>query len=528
MINICVVGGGFTGWMTAVILKKENPTVRVTLVDSPTESKREGIGESCPDNFLVWLLDHLRIPMEERSEWFRKFVLETNSMLKYGVRWKDWLGADTRDYLVPWTPNSAFHNLLNGGLVQFAKTGPDAYKQADIWYELFKQGRRQIEDFNIDLGDLYWTISQNRIPYYDGVFHNFQSYTCQINTTTVYEWFKKHYSNLIDEILPITVADVELTNSGSVRGIIDTEGVKRNFDLYIDCSGTKRIFTKYVDLDFRPGPNRVIHRSVAVTINGYQDEEDIRKEMVPYTFFNTMKNGWRWEIPLLDSKSFGYVFDQEFVSDDEAIAELTTRTGTDRRKMEPKVIRWEPGYCHRAWDKNVITVGLATGFIDPIDGNSIATQRLQIDHIVNALRNPTGLAKEREDYNNKVERMFSDICLRKDVTFCLAPRNDTPYWERNKTLYNKQDLLNRCAERFNNNEFYGRYPLFYDNAWLVYFIYYGNDASHRVRNSDPKLLDFADKFFVHKNIVGRARADLMPDQVTWLQDIGADFNKILL
>lgn len=528
MINVCVVGGGFTGWMTAVILKKENPGLKVTLVDSPTEAKRAGIGESCPDNFLIWLLDHLKVPVEQRSEWFKDFVLETNTMLKYGVRWNEWNGVGTRDYLVPWTPNANFHNMLNGGLIQFAKTGADAYKLGDIWYELYLQGRRDIKDFNIDLGDLYWTISQNRIPYYDGVFHNFQSYTCQINTTTMYKWFKRHYSNLIDEILPITIADAELTNNGSVRSIIDTDGVKRNFDLYIDCSGTKRIFGRYVDLDFQPGYNRVQHSRVAVTINGYKDEDDIRREMVPYTFFNSMRNGWRWEIPLLDRKSFGYVFDKEFVTDDEAVAELTGRTGTDRRLMDPTIINWEPGFCRNAWSKNVITVGLATGFIDPIDGNSIAVQRLQIDHIVNALRNLTGIPKERTDYNQKVDRMFKDICLRKDVTFCLAPRNDTAYWQRNKTLYDKQDLLDRCAERLNNNEFYGRYPLFYDNAWLVYFIYYGNDASHRIRHSTPELLDFADEFFKLKNLTGQARAKLMPDQVDWLKQIGADFSKILL
>jgi tryptophan halogenase len=519
MINVCVVGGGFTGWMTAVILKKQCPQARITLIDSPTEAKRMGVGESCPDNFLVWLLDHLRIPVEQRSEWFTQWIRETGSMLKYGVRWREWLGVGTRDYLVPWSPNSDAHNLMNGGLVQFAKTGSDAYKMADVWYELYLQGRRDIRDFNQDLGDLYWTINDNRVPYYDGIYHNFQSYTCQINTTNVAEWFKHHYAHELDQVLEITIADFELTEKGSVRTVIDTDGVRRNFDLFVDCSGFKRIFNQHVDFDFRPGYNRVVHKSAAITMNRYGDELDMRCEMTPYTGFNTMRNGWRWEIPLLKTKSFGYVFDQEFVSNDEAIAELTERTGTDLRVLDPVIVNWEPGFCRQAWNMNVVTVGLSTGFVDPIDGNSIATQRLQIDHIVNALRNPTGLNVEREAYNKKVDRMFKDICLRKDVSFCLAPRNDTAYWQRNKTLYDKQDLLDRCAERLNNNEFYGRYPLFYDNAWLVYFIYYGNDASHRIRTSKPEFLDFADTFFKHKNTVGQARAAIMPTQVDWLKSL---------
>jgi tryptophan halogenase len=521
MINVCVVGGGFTGWMTAVILKKQCPKARITIIDSPTEPQRMGVGESCPDNWLIWLLDHLRVPMEQRSEWFKNWLLETNSMLKYGVRWYDWNGVGTRDFLVPWTPNSDAQNIMNGGLIQFPKTAADAYKMSDIWYELYKQGRRNIEDFNVDLGDLYWTISQNRIPYYQGKFHNFQSYTCQINTTDVTAWFKRTYAHEIDQILNVTVADAELTEAGAVRAVIDTAGNRHTADLFIDCSGFKRIFSRYVDFDFRPGYNRVVHRSAAVTINRYQDRDDINQEMVPYTRFNSMPNGWRWEIPLLKTKSFGYVFDREFTNREEAFDELTKRTGTGRRSMDPVLIEWDPGFCRQAWSKNVITLGLSTGFIDPIDGNSIATQRLQLDHIVNALRNPTSMNTEREAYNGKVDRMFKDICLRKDVTFCLAPRNDTAYWQRNKTLYNKQELLDQCAERLNNNEFYGRYPLFYDNAWLVYFIYYGNDANFRTRTSDPEFLDFADTFFTHKNIVGQARAKIMPTQSEWLDSIGA-------
>ena len=527
MINVCVVGGGFSGWLTAIVLKKECPKAKITLIDSPTVAKKLGVGESCPDLFLMWLMDHLKIPAFERSSWLREWLLETNAFIKYGVKWNGWLGDNDREFLTPFTPNGDAHQLLNAGLQQFRRPSGDAYKMSDVWYELFLQGRRNIEDFNRDQGDVYWTVNANKIPYYNDLFHNISNYTCQINTTNAADWFKKHYTQELDQVLEITIADFEVDEKDMVRSITDTDGNVHKYDLYIDCSGFKRLFGKKLDFKFNPGPTKVKHKSAVVTINKYNSEADIIKEMVPYTFFNTMKNGWRWEIPLLDSKSFGYVYDKEFITTEEAIDELTLRTGTDRRLLDPILVEWEPSWATEAWVGNVVTVGLSTGFLDPIDGNSIATQRLQIDHIMSAVNHPTSLKESRELYNGKVNRMFNDIALRKDVTFCLAPRNDTAYWQRNKTLYDKEELLNRCAERLNNNEFYGSYPLFYDNAWLVYFVYYGNDISRRCRKSSADYLDLADIFFKTKNQVGQARAKLMPNQVEWLKQIGADLGKII-
>jgi tryptophan halogenase len=525
MIKVCVVGAGFTGWLTAIVVKKNCPNVAVTLLDSPTESKNIGFGESCPPVFLRWMFEKLKIKEQDRQEWFKTWVKETKSTMKASAKWQNWTAPNDDPYYAPFVLNTDSRALLD------LPPEPDkeVYKLTDLWYELASEGKVSPGDFDKDLGNLYWTLAKNQVPYADGEFLWNNAMSIQISSYDVMQWFAKEYSDELDNILKITVKDVILTEKGNVGSIIDHTGATHKFDIYIDCTGFKRVMSKYVDFGWGAPTSKILHTSSVIMSNGYTDEADINKNLTSYTSFKAMPYGWSWEIPLMHRKSYGYVFDKNFTTDQQAIDELLKTTGTDKIVQDPFVVHWVTGWNRNSWRGNVITAGMASGFIDALDANSIAIHTQQVDRIVMALNNFMYMPEQRDKYNYMTNELFNDLIDRQDAQFALAPRNDTEYWKRNKTLHNKQDLLDLAFGKLRRRvDLDKQFALFSDLVWCAYFNYYGHDMSPRCRVSSPELKQAGQEFFKQKaqQVQAQSQRTLLP--ADWLREMKVDVDALFM
>jgi len=521
MIKICIVGAGFTGYLTAIALKKNCPQASITLIDSQTEPKNFGFGESCPPFFLRWLVAKLGIAPSEQQEWLVNFLKETNSTIKASVKLQNWNDTSDLGYFVPFVFNKPANDLIG--------QAPDSYKLTDLWYELYIKELRKSSDFDKDIGNLYYTLSDNRIPFEDQKFVESDTLTVNIASYEVMKWFEKHYKHLLDHVIDITVCGVELTETGSVKCLVDQEGNKHRHDLYLDCTGFKRILSKHVDFDWQPPHSRILHDSAVLTAKCYSNNDDICNEMVPYTTFLGMPYGWSWGIPLLNRKSYGYVFDSNYADADSITKTLVDKIGKDNIVQEPLLIKWTTGWNKQAWSKNVITVGIASGFIDALDANSIAIQTQQVNAIVNAVNSPRYLRDSRDTYNQLVDGLFVDLVDRQDIHFALAPRNDTDYWKKNHSAYSKQELLEFVNRKLTENiDSSGKFHLFFDMVWLTYFMYYGNDLSNRCRKSKPELIEAGLKYFSDRNHTQMQKSKNHPTPIEWMQAIGIDPNDKIL
>lgn len=524
MIKICVVGAGLTGWLTAIAVKRKCPEVAVTIINSRTEPRNVGIGEACPPFFFKWLFDVLEVKPQERDAWATNFFKQTKSTVKNAMHFQNWTAPQDRAYYHPFMFNSDSRSVISRDFIERAETDADTYRLTDIWYELYKQGRKTSSQYSEDMADLYWATAENRFPFYQNKFINLESITCHISSNEMIQFLEDNYSGVLDQVLDITVADIEVNESGTVKSLIDAGGNAHRFDVYIDCTGFKRIFSKHIDFEFAPAPNKILHNAAVIVNKSYQDRAELDRELTGYTAFYGMQSGWLWEIPLMNRKSTGYVFNSNEYDIALAQDELLARTGTDNFLHDPLVVQWQPGWNHLPWNKNVITVGLAAGFIDALDANTIAVQIQQINKIAQSLNNPKNIVAARHEYNTTVNQLYNDTIERQDIHFALAPRNDTAYWQRNKSVFNQKDLLDLVLNvKLKNTKDFSRAPsLYYDAHWLGYFMYYGHDLSLRTHNSSPELLDLAEVYFDNKRKFGQAQARLLPTASEWLEQIGVD------
>ena len=158
-----------------------------------------------------------------------------------------------------------------------------------------------------------------------------------------------------------------------------------------------------------------------------------------YTHARSMNNGWIWEIPLQERKGCGYVFSDNHITPDEAKIEIENEIG---RKVEiQKDIKFKSGRIQNVWDKNVLSTGLATGFVEPLEATSIHMTIVQVNHFIeNYFTHNMNLnGQQQKQYNEDINTIWDDI---KDFIrlHYISPRQDT-ILERCINTYKMSDTL---------------------------------------------------------------------------------------
>ena len=536
MFKVCVVGGGFTGITTAISIKKNNPNVHVTLIDSDKEPRNLGFGESGPPTFLDSICQILCIKESERLPWLTKFITETHGTIKYNFKWQDFLGKSDDGYLSGIRDIPDYRAILDGshsGIRMNPKvthSDNNSYTLFDLWYELYLAGERKAEDFQSDINDLYWYTQRHSVFVWDKEFVS-GNVSLNMNSFEVCDWFKKEYGSIIDEIIIGTVKDFKQTDSGMISGLVLDSDRVVDSNFYIDCTGFKRIFGKKFNLPWAKPKGEILHDSVVVTANGYS--KDIEREMQPYTIGYGMDYGWTFSIPLIDRKSYGYSFDSSFITADQALEELATLSDPKTRVVDPVTLKWDPGYYSTSTDANYACVGLSSAFVDPFDANTLALQFRQIICLNDFFKDVKNLQHFRKRFNNITVETSEAVAERVELHFGLAPRETSEYWVRNHEIAKRKNLESKIFDVMNRYEHTpratttGDFVPYFQHVYLTELIYYGIDMSRRCRQSDPNLLKFAKDYFITSSRMNKVRADMSPTLKQWYLDNGIDITQYI-
>jgi tryptophan 7-halogenase len=536
-MNICVIGSGFTGLLVAISIKKKCPQAHVTIIDS-TEPKNSGFGESTPGEFLRWFVRTLDIPVCDRSRWINRFMVETNSTLKYSVKFADFTAPNDAGFynsmrLVP-DHRVIFNHDFDGGETPMEWVAPDnkSYRLFDIWYELYKQGRRDIEDFQADLDPYYWFNEDNRVNWREDSFASTYT-TAHINSFETGRWLSDNYGQLIDRWVQGTVREINTTETGSIRSLTLDSGEEIKSHFYIDCTGFKRLVAKRMELKWQPASAGIRHNAALVTANRYTDLADMHEKMDTYTTNAAMDYGWMFRIPLLDRKSHGYVFNTNQRSPEQVLAELDRVSDPATRTVDPFLLRWEPGSYENSWQNNYCLVGLAAGFVDAFEGSAIILQMQQIDTLIKFINNPVADRGNPESFSRKLIDTMGTIGERLDLTFGLAPRNNTDYWLTNHEIAREKRMREQLFDIIGDYRhspsamFNGGFVAWQDHFYYCTGIYYGIDMSPRLRSTDSNTLALAEQYFKNQSSTNRIRANISPTESAWFASQGLDLNKIL-
>jgi tryptophan halogenase len=226
-------------------------------------------------------------------------------------------------------------------------------------------------------------------------------------------------------------------NANGIHELIDNDGVKYTADLFIDCTGfasvliEKTLKSPWTDYS----PYLPVDRAVVIQTQ-YTDPVT---QCHPYTKATTMKAGWRFTIPIKTRIGNGYIYSSKHISDTDAEQEL--RESLDEWEAPARVIRLKSGTHKEIARKNVVAVGLAAGFIEPLEATAITFTTHAVRIMTDLLNDNLMLWNDRS--RNTINQVFGDM-VNEIMAFVwchyhFSTRNDTPFWQdiRQQTV---QDL----------------------------------------------------------------------------------------
>jgi tryptophan halogenase len=262
------------------------------------------------------------------------------------------------------------------------------------------------------------------------------------------------------------VLRVELrAEDGFIRALHLDDGQQIEADLFIDCSGFRGLL---IEQALKTGYQDWTHwlpcdRAVAVACESLPT-------ITPYTRSTARQAGWQWRIPLQHRIGNGYVYCSRFISDDEASATLLANLDAPAQ-AEPRLLRFTTGRRSKFWNKNCIALGLAAGFLEPLESTSIHLIQSGIARLAAIFPDRSFDPSDAEQYNrlasDEYDRVRDFIILHYKAT----TRDDAPLWQYCMNM-EIPDTLRYCIELFRSS---GRVAfrdqdLFVESNWLSVLI----------------------------------------------------------
>ena len=229
----------------------------------------------------------------------------------------------------------------------------------------------------------------------------------------------KHIEENIDEIKTNENGIVALNN-------------KYSADLFLECTGFKSMLMKEVNGEFINMNHILPNDSAWSTKLEYTDKE---KQLEPYTNCTAISNGWVWNIPQWDKIGTGYVYSSKYIDDDEAKQEFHNYLGRPEG-VNYKQTRMRIGRHKQMWKKNVCSIGLAAGFIEPLESTGLFQTYGFLLNLVKNLERGRVSQFDRDTHNLECNDLFDNFVAFVAMHYSLSHRNDTQYWRdiKNKSI----------------------------------------------------------------------------------------------
>lgn len=440
--SIVIVGGGTAGWMAAATLSrvKAGPDVEITLVESE-QIGTVGVGEATIPPFVNF---NKLLEVDEAE-----MLAAVQGTFKLGIQFSNW-GKQGDSYIHPF---GGFGYEIEG--ISFHH----------IWHRLRQAGdRRPIQVFNLETMAAHF-----------GKFARTQDYAREdlppINyayhiDASRYAGFLRRYAEARGVVRREgRVADVAIDGeTGFVTALTMDNGGEVPGDLFIDCSGFRGLL---IEQALKTGYEDWTHwlpcdRAVALPCNRHDGSGP-----APFTRSIAHSAGWQWQVPLQHRNGNGHVYCSRFMSDDEAHGILTSNLA-GKPTADPNFLRFVTGRRKKFWNRNVVALGLAAGFMEPLESTSIHLVNTGINKLVSLL-SLEGITQVQEDtYNRLTGTEYARIRDFLILHYHATSRDDSEFWNHCRTMNVPDTLKEKIALfRLNGQIFREEDELFNETSWAA-------------------------------------------------------------
>jgi tryptophan halogenase len=494
-VKVVVVGGGTAGWMTAGALGWVLPeAASVHLVESQ-EIGIIGVGEAT--------LPHLRAFFETLGMDEADVMRATHATFKLGIDFRDF-GKIGDSYIHP-----------------FGVFGLD-FREVPFhhhWLRMRALGRKdELSDYSMAIA----VARRNRFapPSRDpGSLASTYGYAYQFDATLFAPYMRKYSEARGVKRTEGRVVDVELhPENGNVTAIILASGERIEGDLFVDCSGFRALLIGDKMGEPWEDWSQWLPCDRACALPCTPPPGPIE----PYTRATAMPGGWRWRIPLQHRVGNGYVYSSAHLSDDEA-AEAIVGAVEGTPMADPRVLKFKAGRRKRGWVRNVISVGLSAGFLEPLESTSIHLAQHAVTYLIELFPQKQVSDADRDEWNRLMDIEYDRVRDFLILHYHSTTRDDSDFWNHVRTMA-VPDSLHDKIELFTQTGRVARYVNgpFLEPSWLAVFLGQGISPRHwdpRADAFDPRELSAA----MDRLRAGiAATADKMPDHKEFIVERNAD------
>lgn len=438
--KIVILGGGTTGWMCAAMLANSVDTkrIRIELVESE-QIGTIGVGESTVPPFMDMLAS---LGIDEVD-----FIQATQATFKLGIQFKDWLKQG----------HTFFHPFGR------ADAGMDELSLYHLWLRSQISG----DAFSrfLDYSPNSVMAKQKRFAPYKAVPGTLLAesrYALHLDAGLVATYLRRYAENKGVRRTEGKVASVKTSTESTPRILaLQLENGKNIAgDFFIDCSGFRALLigetlqSPFTDWSSYLPCNR------AVTV-----QSEALPELPPYTKATAQTAGWQWRIPLQHRTGNGYVYASSYLSDEQATQTLLNSV-QGKVLTEPRIIPFTTGMRKQMWKANCIGVGLAAGFIEPLESTAIHLAMRGIAEFLQQFPHMDCNPALINEYNARLQQDYEEIRDFIILHYAATERNDSEFWAYCKNVQWPTSLL-QTVEYFKARGDVPRKlaPLFESTSW---------------------------------------------------------------
>jgi tryptophan halogenase len=442
-LRVVIVGGGTAGWMSAAGIRRQLATAdySVTLIESD-EIGTVGVGEAT--------LPHIKIFNDLLGIDEAQFMRATRATFKLGIQFCDWDRPGNR-YIHPF---GAFGEPWGG--VEFQHHWTRAQQSGELC--------RPLQDYSFAV-----VAARNNVFEFPSEDRN----SIRSTYSYAYHFDAGLYANFLRtwaiergvRRIEGKVCDVSRNpTTGDVVALTLESGERVTGDLFVDCSGFRSLLlARTLGVGWHDWAHWLpCDRALAVPCERIGP-------LTPYTRSTACQAGWKWRIPLQHRTGNGYVFSSRFIQESDAEAALLAGLEAPAQ-AQPRLLRFAPGRRERAWSGNCVAIGLASGFLEPLESTSIFLIQAAVMDLVNLMPRPGGgpidprLANEFNRLNEMQYERVRDFLV---LHYIANRRVGEPLWDYLRSVP-LPDTLAHKLQLFRSRAALPiyQYGLFARDSWL--------------------------------------------------------------
>jgi len=430
--KIVIAGGGTAGWMAAALLSQTmGKVLDITLVESE-EIGTVGVGEATIPPLVLYLR---MLKMKEQD-----FMAATQATFKLGISFENWKDVG----------HKYFHS--------FGTTGTDHWTAGfqHFWLKDRERGS------TIDYGDYCLEVVAAREGKFGHLPKQGLNYAFHLDATLFAKLLRQFSEKLGVRRVEGKIQEVEThSETGFVQSLKMESGQVVEGDFFIDCTGFRGLLIEQTLETGYEDWTRWLPCDRALAL---QTESTI--EPIPFTRAIAHSAGWQWRIPLQHRVGNGLVFSSPYMSEDEA-REYLLKNIVGGHLGKPRLLKFTTGRRLKNWNRNVVALGLASGFVEPLESTSIHLIQQGMIRLMQLFPHDGIKQSDIDEYNKlsqtEIEYIRDFIILHYKVT----NRQDTPFWrychdlDIPDTLAHRIKLFRETARVLRVRE-----DLFKENSWV--------------------------------------------------------------